>query len=172
MLAQPGFTLTDGAYVRFKTHVALKGSAVTLNVNGTGAQTLLCANGSPPILGANRYVTAVYNSNVGAMGGYQYLSDSVPYVTGTYTGGGSDEAVTVTLGFMPDAVIVKSCNSATTSTGMNSAYLALYRYPAKNGLTSSAVNVLEIHSGGFEANLKSNVGPNQSGTTYYYIAFR
>lgn len=58
-----GFTLTDGAKVNFRLHVA-SGVGATLNVNGTGAKRIVGISGNDALLGilAGTWVTARYNS--------------------------------------------------------------------------------------------------------------
>lgn len=59
-----GFTLTDGATIRFKLHTQ-SGASPTINVNSTGAKALRSANGvamQPTPAGA--WVTATYSSTL------------------------------------------------------------------------------------------------------------
>lgn len=64
-LAKTGFTLTDGAKVRFKLPVAI-GSNATLNVNGTGAKPLKYPDGTPVSSGAvaGSWLEAIYSSTL------------------------------------------------------------------------------------------------------------
>lgn len=60
-----GFTLLDGATIRFKLHTQ-SGASPTINVNGTGAKALNTANGlSMPITPAGAWVVATYSSTLG-----------------------------------------------------------------------------------------------------------
>lgn len=59
-----GFTLLDGATIRFKLHTQ-SGASPTINVNGTGAKALNTANGlSMPITPAGAWVVATYSSTL------------------------------------------------------------------------------------------------------------
>lgn len=61
-----GFTLSDGAFVRFKLHVD-SGATPTLNVNGTGAKALMADYYTPMDAGikAGTWVNAVYCADFG-----------------------------------------------------------------------------------------------------------
>lgn len=60
-----GFTLTDGATIRFKLHVN-SGADPTINVNGTGAKALKTAQGEAmPETPAGAWVVATYSSTLG-----------------------------------------------------------------------------------------------------------
>lgn len=65
-LAQPGFALADGALIRFKLHVD-SGATPTINVNGTGARSLMVSKYKPMKAGiaAGTWITAVYSSTFG-----------------------------------------------------------------------------------------------------------
>ena len=65
-LAQPNFTLFDGALVRIKLHVD-SGATPTLNINGTGAKKLMQSKTKPFKAGipAGTWVTFVYSSDFG-----------------------------------------------------------------------------------------------------------
>lgn len=65
-LNQPGFTLVDGATVRFKLHVD-SGATPTLNVNGTGEIPLMLNKYKPMRAGisAGVWLTAIYSSTLG-----------------------------------------------------------------------------------------------------------
>ena len=65
-LAQPNFTLFDGALVRIKLHVD-SGATPTLNINGTGAKKLMQSKTKPFKTGvpAGTWVTFVYSSDFG-----------------------------------------------------------------------------------------------------------
>lgn len=62
LLNQPGFSLVDGAIVRFKLHVD-SGATPTLNVNGTGAKALMQNKNKPMKAGisAGLWLTAAYS---------------------------------------------------------------------------------------------------------------
>lgn len=60
-----GFTLVDGATIRFKLHVQ-SGTSPTINVNSTGAKALKNADGSDmPETPAGTWVVATYSSTLG-----------------------------------------------------------------------------------------------------------
>lgn len=65
-LAQQGFSLFDGALVRFKLHVE-SGATPTLNVNSTGAKKLMMDKYKPMKAGiaAGTWLTAVYSTTFG-----------------------------------------------------------------------------------------------------------
>ena len=67
-LAQPGFSLFDGACVRFRLHVSPTPSPdVTLNVNGTGAKTVVTTKGKPlKAASVGSWITVVYSSVQGS----------------------------------------------------------------------------------------------------------
>lgn len=59
-----GFSLADGAVIRFKLHTE-SGASPTINVNSTGAKALNTANGlSMPITPAGAWITATYSSTL------------------------------------------------------------------------------------------------------------
>lgn len=59
-----GFTLVDGATIRFKLHTA-SGTAPTINVNSTGAKALKTADGSDmPETPAGAWIVATYSSTL------------------------------------------------------------------------------------------------------------
>lgn len=63
-----GFTLTDGAKVNFRLHVA-SGANPTLNVNGTGAKALVDANGAAIApTPAGTWITATYSAESDCFG--------------------------------------------------------------------------------------------------------
>ena len=66
-LAQEGYSLIDGAPVRFRLHTASGGNA-TLNINGTGAKTLRDVLGETMNEGipAGTWLTATYSAAAGA----------------------------------------------------------------------------------------------------------
>jgi len=66
-LAQKGYSLFDGAEVRFRLHTA-SGSGATLNVNGTGAKPLRDAMGESMASGmpAGTWLKAIYSTATGA----------------------------------------------------------------------------------------------------------
>lgn len=60
-----GFTLTDGATIRFKLHTA-SGASPTINVNSTGAKALKTADGADmPETPAGAWLVATYSSTLG-----------------------------------------------------------------------------------------------------------
>lgn len=60
-----GFTLTDGATIRFKLHVD-SGATPTINVNSTGAKALKSADGEyMPETPAGAWVSATYSTTLG-----------------------------------------------------------------------------------------------------------
>lgn len=93
---------------------------------------------------------------------------ALPYVTGSYTGTGSD--VTVTLGFRPSFVII--CGHAASS-AMNTDTNLLYAFSATGGSVVSSR--IRLTGTGFVACAKGDtLYPDLtiSGRTYDYIAFR
>lgn len=80
-LAQDGFYLFAGAFVRFGLHTA-SGDNPTLNINGTGAKRLLDPYGKPIYSGmpAGTWVEAVYSDLMDA-----YVTASVPRYDPTYS---------------------------------------------------------------------------------------
>jgi hypothetical protein len=59
-----GFSLADGATIRFKLHVQ-SGASPTINVNGTGAKPLRSANGvAMQVTPAGAWVVATYSSTL------------------------------------------------------------------------------------------------------------
>lgn len=59
-----GFTLTDGATIRFKLHTP-SGTSPTINVNGTGAKALKTADGADmPETPAGAWIVATYSSTL------------------------------------------------------------------------------------------------------------
>lgn len=71
-LAQPGFTLTDGATIRFKLHAALGGNGnMYLNVNGTGNRQVITPTWDAVYMSAAQgkfdtgmVLTAIYSSGI------------------------------------------------------------------------------------------------------------
>ena len=60
-----GFTLTDGATIRFKLHTK-SGDSPTINVNGTGAKALKTINGTAmPETAAGTWIVATYSTTLG-----------------------------------------------------------------------------------------------------------
>lgn len=60
-----GFTLVDGATIRFKLHTA-SGDSPTINVNGTGAKAIKTPDGSAmPETAAGTWIVATYSSTLG-----------------------------------------------------------------------------------------------------------
>lgn len=60
-----GFTLTDGAAIRFKLHVD-SGATPTINVNSTGAKALKTADGEyMPETPAGAWIAATYSTTLG-----------------------------------------------------------------------------------------------------------
>ena len=88
-LAQEGFSLFDGATVRFRLHVA-SGVNPTLNVNGTGAKPIISALGDamPNATIANAWVTATYSALIDA-----YILDGIAsrITSGSFIGDGTGE---------------------------------------------------------------------------------
>lgn len=66
ILDADGFTLTDGAKVNFKLHVD-SGATPTININGTGAKSLMQSKVKPMKAGipAGTWLTAVYHASFG-----------------------------------------------------------------------------------------------------------
>ena len=59
-----GFTLVDGATIRFKLHTA-SGASPKINVNGTGAKYLKMVDGSAmPETAAGNWIVATYSSTL------------------------------------------------------------------------------------------------------------
>ena len=143
-LAQEGFSLFDGAAVRFRLHAA-SGVNPTLNVNGTGAKALKTALGDamPSAIPAGSWVTAFYSAALGVYviaGGNvsaaqiaawnakpttdeviaEIVARAAKTATGTYTGSntsGSSNKRSLSFDFTPHLVVVvqSSINTATYS---------------------------------------------------------
>ena len=170
-LAQSGFSLTDGAYVRARLHTAIKNSA-TLNVNGTGAKSVVAADGKAPYLSSGSYLVVVYSS---ASGKYHCLTEGSVTVSGSYTGDNS-ESRTISLPFTPSAVLLRrdqlSCGTSTTV--WNLSHLAVTGAPSYN--VDGKDEMLSVTTNGFKVYRPSsanNAGcTNASNATWHYIAFK
>lgn len=67
LLAQDGYSLVDGATVRFRAHVAVPRAAATLNVAGTGAKSIVKIDSTTKInIAQHAWVTVVYSAGLSA----------------------------------------------------------------------------------------------------------
>lgn len=86
LLAQAGFSLADGAVIRFRCHVTINGAA-TLNVNGTGAKPLRKINGETKVsIFKDVWATVIYSAALNAYVLQSDVSDTPTFSGLTMTG--------------------------------------------------------------------------------------
>ena len=91
-----------------------------------------------------------------------------PYVVGTYTGDGTTNNRTITLGFQPKFVIISGSSRSTTSASEQSLRFAMV------GFTGTSNTMVGLIDTGFIVKNNSFQYPqlNVNGTLYAYIAFK
>jgi len=124
--------------------------------------------------GGDPFLRTEFNENFSALDGAVWAKSEI--VTGSYTGDNKKDR-TISLGFMPKAVLVVE------SRGITSYYYSDYGHcygglalPGKPVTMGNTVGV-EIVNGGFCVSYQTvgeytTIQSNQSGRTYYYLALK
>lgn len=175
-LAQSGFSLTDGAYVRFKTHTAIQGKSVTLNINGTGAKSLVRFDGNSPALPSGAYATVVYSNSAGK---YYCTSNDQNSFIGSYIGNGNnpteEEPQTLVFPFKPNIIIIQREESSQPAE-IKAADAIMLRgvkvYYTKTHTSGKLMVSWQEYSVSWYAGYGDNVDLNRNGQTYLYYAAR
>ena len=94
----------------------------------------------------------------------------LPYVIGTYTGNGSNDKRTISLGFRPSFVLVSGLRSATRDDHDTLNRIAIWAGPFSHGMVNATETGFTVQTDG--STIEQWPKLNESGYQYYYIAFK
>lgn len=165
-----GFSLVAGAKISVKFTYADTSGAPTLNVNGTGAKSIV-SYGGLQFYGngwtSGQVVDFIYDGT-----NFAILSGTLPYFSGTYTGDGAEKKKVV-LPFHPRFLIISGMSSLTNPNPDELLSNMQYIYVGGEDMVTYQ---LEFDDDGFNVYSDPNRVRcpilNASGRKYYYIAFR